>query len=283
MPPGERRRDHERRRPSRSSSGSTRSRCWVSARKLQHDVPGERVDPLEPLGRVLGADRAHGVVLVRLAGHRAAEQPELGGVVVGDEQQRSEPSGSTTCSAWYSTPVPPAADRARRRLGACGVDHPDLAVSRLSAQITTTPPLRVARTSSSNARPAPRAPARRRPRACRAGAARPGRAGRPRRGRCRRSGPSPRSRRRRSSVRGTSSGRSCAGLEVAEPQRVDLVTGRVDRVRQQALVRADQASAPSSTYAESPRPAIGSSVERSHLDCGFRRCADSVNPATIAW
>ncbi len=54
----------------------------------QHDVPGERVHALEPLGGVLLAhhlpDR---VVLVRPAGDRGAHEAELLRLVVGDEQQ----------------------------------------------------------------------------------------------------------------------------------------------------------------------------------------------------
>ena len=61
----------------------------------------------------------------------------------------SVPSGSTACSAWYSTPGRrPPTERGGSR-GRCASSTHTSLVSRFSDQITTSPPLRVARTSSS--------------------------------------------------------------------------------------------------------------------------------------
>ena len=84
----------------------------------EHHVAGERVDPLEPLGRVLGPQRQPGrrVVVGRRAAPGQRGEPELGRPVVGDhEQQLVRAVGVRTCSAWYSTRGAVRRRSARRR------------------------------------------------------------------------------------------------------------------------------------------------------------------------
>ena len=127
-------------RRSRSSSGQDRAAgVRPSAREVEHDVAGEGVDLLEPLGRgprVAPARQAEWSWSASTR-HRAARQPELGGLVVGHHQQLVGAVGvARTCSAWYSTPGrrPPTDARARSGRAASST-HTSL-VSRLSDQIT---------------------------------------------------------------------------------------------------------------------------------------------------
>ena len=119
--------------------------------EAEHGVPGEGVDPLEPLVGALGPGRRPGrVVLVGVAGHRAAGEPELGGVVVGDQQQRVRAVGKHRVLGVVLDARTPAAHRvAAATSGIAASTTHTSRVSRLSAQITTRAPLRVARTFSS--------------------------------------------------------------------------------------------------------------------------------------
>ena len=117
--------------------------------EAEHDVAGERVDPLEPLGRVLGAHRLARRVWSwsRVAGDRAAGQPELRGAVVGDQQQRVAAVGQHRVLGVVLHARSATADRARRRRRVVRRRRTQTSlVSRLADQITTSPPLRVART-----------------------------------------------------------------------------------------------------------------------------------------
>ena len=75
----------------------------------RHDVPFECVGPLEALHGSSGlASRQVVWSWPPGPGHGACHEPELDGVVVGDEQETpliiGLAIGDRTCSAWYSTP-----------------------------------------------------------------------------------------------------------------------------------------------------------------------------------
>ena len=95
----------------------------AAATQRRHDVPLERVDPLQPLGRVLGPDLTPGrVVLPAGTGERTGRQPELDRVVVGDQEEVTVPD---VLGAVHH-PGPPAAERAGDQVGAGRVDVPRL-------------------------------------------------------------------------------------------------------------------------------------------------------------
>ena len=246
MPAGRRADDRSRRRP-RSSSGEDAQPRAAAARAARAPRGSRRRRPAR--SRSAGSSGRTGSHAVwswsASRGTGAPGQPELRGLVVGDdEQRRREPSGRTHVLDVVLHAAATAADGPRRAAAGRARRPPrPRVVSRLSAEITTRPPVRVrAHVQLEPLVAAPRAPARRRRPTCRSRAATPGTAGRPRRGRCRRSAASPRSRRRRSSCAGPRRRGPSPRVEVAEPQRVDLVAGPVDRVRQQPVVRADQRS-----------------------------------------
>ena len=241
----------------RRAAGSRSRLLAVRRAKLSTTCAGERVHPLEPLGGVLGPDRRpRRVVLVARAGtgQRASRNSVAPSLVT--SSSASVPSGST-----HVLGVVLHARAAGRRpsaaapSGSAASTHPHLAgVAALRPDHDQAAAAGRPHARARSARPAPPAPARRRRRACRARAARPGTAGRLVVDACRRSAPSPRSRRPRSSVRGTTSARSAPVVEVAEPQLVDLVAGRGRPSRPAALVRADRVRAPA-RRSRSRRPA----------------------------
>ena len=149
---GELRLEHETRRLRGRRCGRIRSRCRPVGPVAEHHVAGEGVDLLEALGRVLDPhDLPRGVVLVAVARDGAPGEPELGRLVVGDQQQglarrraaRSAPRGTARRGAGRPRSAAPRPGRARRRT------HTSL-VSRFSEKITTKPPERVPRTLTSN-------------------------------------------------------------------------------------------------------------------------------------
>ncbi len=83
--------------------------------QAEHDVVGERVDPLQPLLGNLGQQvRPRRVVLVGSPGDRGPREPELLRTVVGDDQQTPGAVGEALVLGVVLHPGAPAADRARR-------------------------------------------------------------------------------------------------------------------------------------------------------------------------
>ena len=117
-----------------------------STRDDRTTCAGVRIGPAQPLGRVLGPQRLpRGRVLVGVARHRAAGEPELRRAIVGHQQQPSAPSAYRTCSAWYSTPRRrPPTDRAGES-GACASTTQTSLVLRFSDERTTRSPVRLGR------------------------------------------------------------------------------------------------------------------------------------------
>ena len=152
------------------------------------------------------------------------------------------PAAVRACSTQYSTPLRRGSTQRGGRSGWCASTSQTSLVSRQTVTISMTSPDAAARSRCRTARRAPRTRARRRPAACRPGAARPGTAGTSRRAPCRRTSTSRHSRRRCSRCAAARRA-GLAGLEVAEAQPVDLVAGRVDGVREQPLVGADEGDA----------------------------------------
>ncbi len=98
----------------------------------EHHVVGERVDPLQPLVGVLAAHLLPCVTGLVHGRDRCRHQPELDGVVVGDQQQPPPPAPAGTLgSRDMLGPVEDAgaatAHRPWLRLGPVGVDDPALA------------------------------------------------------------------------------------------------------------------------------------------------------------
>ena len=148
--------------PARSSSGSTRSDVGGVGAQAQHDVPGEGVDPLEPLGRVLGTYLGpRRVVLVAVARDRGAETSRNS--TASSLVTRSSSVALADVLGAVDDPRAAPAHRARGRLGVVGVDHPDLAGVTALAQHQDDRPAASCRAGGGRSvRRAPRAPARRR-------------------------------------------------------------------------------------------------------------------------
>ena len=94
----------------------------------QHHVVGERLDPLEALGRLLDPHRRPGaVVLVTVAGDRALRQPKLRRLVVGDHQQGLAAVREHAVLGVVLHAAPTATHRAGGGSGVLGIEHPHLA------------------------------------------------------------------------------------------------------------------------------------------------------------
>ena len=194
--------------------------------------------------RILGPHLAPGrVVLAARPGHRAGHEPELDGIVVGDEQER--PASPSACGrARRGTPPRPAGRRASAdEVGAGRVDVPALAgVAALAEHHDR---LLAAAAPHGHLEPAVGSrPARRRPRTRRAEPVQRGSApaATTRRGRCRGS------RGVRRPGAGVADalddvGQVRAGAQVAEPEREDLVAAGVEGVGEQVLVGGDDRQA----------------------------------------
>ena len=136
-----------------ASSGSTRSRCRTSRAEAEHGVASRRRPPV-PAARpgppvATGSHARWSWSASRGTGHRASRNSWASSLVTSSSM--SVPSGQHGVLGVVLHARAPPADRTRRvqRVGARRAPTPRV-VSRLSDQITTRPPLRVARTFSSN-------------------------------------------------------------------------------------------------------------------------------------
>jgi hypothetical protein len=122
-----------------AKAGSTTSRALPARERQQaqpvpssraeaeHGVAPEGIHPFQPLVRVLLADRSPGVVvLVCGTRHRALRQPELLGLVVGHEQQHLRAVRQHGVLGEVLHPDPPTADRTGCGPWVPGVDDPHL-------------------------------------------------------------------------------------------------------------------------------------------------------------
>ncbi len=132
------------------SIGSTRSRCRTCERKVSTAWVAKastRSSRSSGSSGRTGSQARWSWSASRGTGQRASRNSWASSLVT--RRRVSVPSGSTACSAWYSTPGRrPPTDRGGSR-GRCVSSTQTSRVSRLSDQITTSPPLRVARTFSS--------------------------------------------------------------------------------------------------------------------------------------
>ena len=113
---------------SRASSGSTRSRCRTSERKLSTTCVAKASTRSSRSLGFSGRTGSHDeVVLVGFAGDRAAGEPELLGVVVGHHEQGVRAVREDGVLGVVLHARAPPTHGARRVERTVGVDHPDLA------------------------------------------------------------------------------------------------------------------------------------------------------------